>query len=106
MFPMLDISLFDFHLPQELIAQYPPETRGQSRMMLLEHEGTRRRILPFTEIEKVLLPGDCLVLNNSRVIPARLYGKRRGSGGKIEILLLEPVDKEKHIWKAFVRPAR
>jgi S-adenosylmethionine:tRNA ribosyltransferase-isomerase len=97
-------SDFDYLLPPELIAQSPIEPRDHSRLMVLNRkEGTleHRR---FFEIIDYLRDGDVLVFNDSRVLPARLRGKRAGSGGKVEILLLRR--REVNVWEALVRPAR
>ncbi|PLV59289.1 tRNA preQ1(34) S-adenosylmethionine ribosyltransferase-isomerase QueA [Thermotoga sp. KOL6] len=99
----MKVSEFDYELPPELIAQEPVEPRDSSRLMVL-HRSTRRiehRI--FWEIVEYLNPGDLLVLNVSKVIPARLFGKKK-TGANIEILLLERV--ENGVWKCLVRPGQ
>jgi S-adenosylmethionine:tRNA ribosyltransferase-isomerase len=96
---------YDYFLPEELIAQSPIEPRDASRLMVLHRdEGTieHRR---FRDIVEYLSPGDLLVANDTRVIPARLRGKK-GSGGEVEIFLLAPLDEESKKWKALVRPGR
>ncbi len=96
-------SQFDYLLPAELIAQTPMEPRDHSRLMVL-HRGNGSTEHPrFFEIVNFLKPGDILVLNDSRVIPARLRGQREG-GGKAEMLLLRRLDPG--IWEALVRPAK
>ncbi|MFC1999255.1 tRNA preQ1(34) S-adenosylmethionine ribosyltransferase-isomerase QueA [Chloroflexota bacterium] len=96
-------SDFDYPLPPELIAQTPTEPRDHSRMMVIHRaDGTIEHRL-FFEIVEFLNPGDVLVLNQSRVIPARLMGYRE-SGGKVEILLLRRL--EPCLWEALVRPSR
>jgi S-adenosylmethionine:tRNA ribosyltransferase-isomerase len=97
-------SDFDYHLPPELIAQHPPENREDARLLVLERETGKIRHRTFPEIVEYFRPGDLLVLNDTRVIPARLLGKRPATGGKAEVLLLSPVDGDG--WKALIRPAR
>ena len=95
---------FDYTLPPGLIAQIPIEPRDRSRLMVLNREDgsiTHRR---FSEITDYLREGDVLVFNDSRVIPARLKGRRQDSGGRVEILLLRRVSTG--LWEALVRPGR
>ncbi len=99
----LRVDDFDYELPPDRIAQYPAERRDASRLLELRRdtgEVTHRR---FPQIVELLRPGDVLVLNDTRVIPARLKG-RRPSGGDLELLLLEPVGGSR--WRALARPAR
>jgi S-adenosylmethionine:tRNA ribosyltransferase-isomerase len=99
------VSDFDFELPPELIAQQPPAERGQSRMLLLDRESGAWQDSNFGQLPELLREGDVLVLNDSRVIPARLFGIRHGeNGGKVEVLLTEQVSDWE--WKALTRPAR
>lgn len=86
----MDVSDLDFALPEELIAQSPAEPRDASRLLVLPHAGGGARHLGFAELPGLLSPGDLLVLNDSRVIPARLLG-RKASGGRMEVLLVEPL---------------
>ena len=79
---------FDYYLPKELIAQKPVYPRDLSRLMVLNKDTGERKDEIFTNIVAYLRKGDVLVLNNTRVIPARLYGRRYDTGGKVEILLL------------------
>ena len=98
------VSDFDFELPPELIAQQPPATRGGSRMLTISRNNGAWQDLWFEDLPELLREGDVLVLNDSRVIPARLFGVRPGAAGKVEVLLTEQVsDRE---WRALVRPAR
>jgi S-adenosylmethionine:tRNA ribosyltransferase-isomerase len=97
-------SDFDYTLPPELIAQSPIEPRDRSRLMVLDRATGSIEGRQFFEIIDYLRPGDVMVFNDSRVIPARLKGRRTGSGGKVEILLLRR--KEPGIWEALARPAR
>ncbi|MDR3739411.1 MAG: tRNA preQ1(34) S-adenosylmethionine ribosyltransferase-isomerase QueA [Terracidiphilus sp.] len=104
------VSDFDFELPPELIAQEPPAVRGSSRMLVVERSGPGLRDAMFADFPSLLRPGDLLVLNDSRVIPARLYARRtlvrerQEPTGQIEVLLTEPVGPGE--WRALVRPGR
>ena len=100
----MDVKDFYYDLPQALIAQDPLEDRSSSRLMVLgktSGEITHRR---FSDITEYLKPGDCLVINNTKVIPARLYGVKEGTEAKIEILLLKR--KENDIWETLVKPGK
>lgn len=96
-------SDFDFDLPEELIAQTPLERRDASRLLTLDKRTGRTGHCHFYDLPGFLKPGDCLVLNNSRVLPARLIG-HRPTGGVCEVLLL--VDKGDGLWECLVRPGR
>ena len=96
----MDVDAFDFDLPQELIAQAPLGERDASRLLLLNKNteyntsGIRNSVFQdrmVRELPLLLRAGDLLIVNDARVVPARLQGKKRGSGGKVEILLIEPV---------------
>lgn len=97
-------SDFKFDLPQELIAQVPIEDRASSRLMVLDKETGEIEHKVFRDIIEYLNPGDCLVLNNTRVIPARLIGEKLETGGKIEFLLLKRTEED--IWQALVKPGK
>ena len=97
-------SDFAFSLPQELIAQDPLEDRSASRLMLLHKETGQVEHHIFKDIISYLNPGDCLVLNNTKVIPARLLGHREGTGAAIEVLLLKRKDKD--VWETLVKPGK
>jgi len=99
----LKTSDFDFELPEELIAQTPLERRDTSRLLTLDKATGKTEHHHFYELPQFLRPGDCLVLNNSRVLPARLIG-HRPTGGVCEVLLL--VDKGDNVWECLVRPGR
>ena len=97
---------FDFILPEELIAQHPLEQRDHSRLLVLDkHTGSiaHRR---FDNILEYLQPGDVLVVNNTRVIPARLFGVKMGGTAHIEVLLLKPVENQPDCWEVLVRPGK
>lgn len=101
---MLKTSDFYFDLPEELIAQTPMEKRDGSRLLTLDRQTGETKHLHFYDLPKLLRPGDCLVLNNTRVLPARLIGHREHTGGAVEILLL--VDQGENVWECLVRPGR
>jgi len=94
---------FYFDLPSELIAQTPLERRDQSRLLTLDKVTGETRHMHFYDLPSLLRPGDCLVLNDSRVLPARLIG-RRETGGACEVLLL--IDRGDKVWECLVRPGR
>ncbi|MFU0828264.1 MAG: S-adenosylmethionine:tRNA ribosyltransferase-isomerase [Lachnoclostridium sp.] len=95
---------FYFDLPKELIAQDPLEDRSSSRLMVLHKETGEIQHRIFRDIIDYLEPGDCLVINNTKVIPARLIGEKEGTGAKIEILLLKR--QENDIWETLVKPGK
>jgi len=97
-------SDFYFDLPQELIAQDPLEDRSSSRLLVVDKETGKTEHKIFRDIVDYLNPGDCLVLNNTKVIPARLYGERAETGGAVEVLLLKR--KENDIWETLVKPGK
>jgi len=106
----LRVEDFDYDLPAELIAQQPPAERGLSRMLIVDRQTGALRDDLFSNFASLLHPGDLLVLNNSRVIPARLYARRtlrrdrKMPTGRIEVMLLEPAGERQ--WRALVRPGR
>lgn len=95
---------FYYDLPEELIAQRPLKDRTASRLMVLNRENGEVRHKHFYDIIDYLREGDCLVMNNTRVIPARLYGVKENSGGKIEFLLLKRIDL--NTWEIILRPGK
>jgi S-adenosylmethionine:tRNA ribosyltransferase-isomerase len=106
----LRVADFDFYLPAELIAQQPPAERGQSRMLVMDRATISLRDAQFSDFPSLLNPGDLLVLNDSRVIPARLYARRttvrdrQQPTGLVEVLLTEPADENQ--WRALVKPGK
>jgi S-adenosylmethionine:tRNA ribosyltransferase-isomerase len=100
----MDVSLFDYELPPELIAQEPAEPRDASRLLVLDRAAGGWEDRGFTELADLLRPGDCLVANRSRVMPARLLGVAEPGGQAAELLLLRPVADKR--WEAMVRPGR
>ncbi len=101
---VLKKSDFFFELPKELIAQDPLEERSSSRLLVLDKESGRVSHHVFRELPDYLRPGDCLVLNNTKVIPARLLGEREGTGGRVEVLLLKR--REGDVWETLVKPGK
>ena len=97
-------SDFYYDLPEELIAQDPLEDRSASRLMVLDKKTGKIQHHIFKEIVNYLNPGDCLVINDTKVIPARLYGAKVGTDAKIEVLLLKR--KENNIWETLVKPGK
>ncbi|PLT34578.1 tRNA preQ1(34) S-adenosylmethionine ribosyltransferase-isomerase QueA [Bacillus sp. V5-8f] len=100
----MKVDLFDFHLPEELIAQVPLENREESRLMVLDKETGAIQHEIFKNITNYLNPGDCLVLNDTRVLPARLYGSKEDTGANVEVLLLKQEEGDK--WETLVKPAK
>lgn len=97
-------SDFNFDLPEELIAQFPIQQRDASRLLTLDKKTGEIAHRHFYDLPIFLKAGDCLVLNNSRVLPARLIGRREPGGGAVEIVLL--IDRGENIWECLVRPGR
>ncbi len=101
---MMKTSDFDFYLPEELIAQDPLDDRSSSRLLVIDKETGELTHDIFKHITKYLRPGDCLVRNNTKVIPARLIGEKEDTGAHIEVLLLKR--KENDIWETLVKPGK
>ena len=97
-------SDFFYELPEELIAQDPLEDRTASRLLVLDRKTDKLEHKIFSDVIDYLKPGDCLVINNTRVIPARLIGEKEDTGGKVEILLLKR--RENDIWESLVKPGK
>lgn len=100
----MKLDAFDFHLPEHLIAQTPLENRAESKLLVLDRKSGKIEHRSFTDIKEYLKPGDCLVLNNTKVLPARLYGIKKDTGAKIEILLLHQTEND--TWEVLAKPAR
>ncbi|MBW4828576.1 MAG: tRNA preQ1(34) S-adenosylmethionine ribosyltransferase-isomerase QueA [Clostridiaceae bacterium] len=95
---------FYYELPEELIAQHPLKNREKSRLMVLDRKTGRTRDRHFEDVLEYLNPGDCMILNDTRVIPARLFGSREGKEESIEFLLLKRIEDNK--WETLVRPGK
>jgi S-adenosylmethionine:tRNA ribosyltransferase-isomerase len=100
----MDIKQYDFKLPEELIAQVPLEDRTASRLMVCDRNKETIEHRRFAQITDYLEEGDCLVLNDTRVLPARLYGAKEDTGGKVEVLLLHQTESDE--WEVLVKPAK
>ena len=101
---MMDINDFDYDLPEELIAQDPIEDRSSSRLLLLDKKTGKTQDKIFRDIIDELNPGDCLVINNTKVIPARLMGVKEDTGAHIEVLLLKR--EQDDVWEVLVKPGK
>jgi S-adenosylmethionine:tRNA ribosyltransferase-isomerase len=102
----LDLSQFHYHLPQSSIAQEPLADRAGSRMLVLDRASQRWEDRAFRDFASYLRAGDCLVLNDSKVFPSRLYGHRVGFSGAVEVLLISPQSEDAKTWTALVHPGR
>ena len=100
----MDVKDFYFDLPEELIAQDPLKDRSSSRLLVLDKDTGEVQHRVFRDIVEYLRPGDCLVINDTKVIPARLFGVKKDTGAKIEVLLLKR--RENDIWETLVRPGK
>lgn len=97
----MKLEEFDYYLPEELIAQVPIEKRDESRLLVVDKSKKTIEHKVFKDIIEYLDPGDCLVRNNTKVIPARLYGKKE-TGANVEFVLLKQIEGD--IWESIVRP--
>lgn len=100
----MNVNDFDFELPERLIAQVPLKERTKSRLMVLDPAVQKLEHREFSNLEDYIKPGDCLVLNDTRVMPARLYGTKEETGAKIEVLLLKQIENDS--WETLVKPAK
>jgi len=100
----MNVDAYDFHLPEELIAQTPLADRSASRLLLVNKEDGELAHRHFTDIIDYFNPGDTLVLNDTRVIPARLFGVKEDTGAKAEVLLLKNLGDDR--WEALVKPGK
>ena len=99
-------SDFDYHLPEEMIAQFPPPRRGNSRMLALNRQTGDCEIRNFNDFIDYLEPGDCIVINNTKVMNARFFGLKEGKGANIEILLTVPLDDRQQKWRCLIKPGK
>jgi S-adenosylmethionine:tRNA ribosyltransferase-isomerase len=100
------IDEFDYHLPEQLIAQEPLAERSASRMLVVHRAENRCEDRAFRDFPEYIKHGDCLILNQSKVFPSRLFGKRSSGPAIIEVFLLRAVSDDQHTWEALVRPGR
>ncbi len=102
----MKLSDFDYELPGDLVAQEPLPERDASRMLVVERASGTWKDLMFRDLPALLGSGDCLIVNNSKVFPARLFGRKEGYAREVEIFLARPLDVERRYWSALVRPGR
>jgi len=102
----LRLADFDYPLPPERIAQAPLDDRAASRMLVVDRKRLRWEDRGFRDFPSFIKPGDCLVLNDSKVFPGRLFGHRSGFSGRVEVLLLGPASADRRSWRALVHPGR
>jgi S-adenosylmethionine:tRNA ribosyltransferase-isomerase len=102
----MNLSEFDYRLPDELIAQAPLEDRAASRMLVVDRATGRLEDRRFRDLPQFLRAGDCLVINDTRVVPCRLFGRKEGYSRDVEVFLLTPQNPERTLWTALVRPGR
>jgi S-adenosylmethionine:tRNA ribosyltransferase-isomerase len=100
------LSQFDFQLPQDLIAQYPSNQRDESRLMVVHKESGKIEHKVFKDIMEYFDDGDAFIFNNTKVFPARMYGRKEKTGAKIEVFLLRELNSEARLWDVLVDPAR
>ncbi|MBK7408765.1 MAG: tRNA preQ1(34) S-adenosylmethionine ribosyltransferase-isomerase QueA [Saprospirales bacterium] len=100
------LSQFDFELPKELISQYPAENRDESKLMVLHRATGKIEHRVFKDMMEYFDDGDVMIFNNTKVFPARLYGKKEKTGAKIEVFLLRELNSEQRLWDVLVDPAR
>jgi len=102
----MKLSKFKYHLPEELIAQYPAKERDESRMLVLNRSNGKIEHKIFKDIVEYFGDGDVIIFNNTKVFPARLYGNKEKTGAKIEVFLLRELNQEQRLWDVLVDPAR
>ena len=102
----MKLSNFYFELPKELLAEYPAENRDESRLMVIHRESGKIEHKMFKDILGYFDEGDVMVLNNTKVFPARLYGNKEKTGARIEVFLLRELNQEQRLWDVLVDPAR
>ena len=102
----MKLSEFNFNLPEELIAEYPTNNRDDSKLMVVHRESGKIEHKHFSDVIDYFDEGDVLVLNNTKVFPARMYGNKEKTGAKIEVFLLRELNRESLLWDVLVDPAR
>ncbi len=102
----MKLSQFNYYLPEELIAEFPPENRDESRLMVLHRDTKTIEHKTFKDILDYFGEGDVFILNNTKVFPARLHGEKEKTGAKIEVFLLRELNPESRLWDVMVDPAR
>ncbi|MDP4865509.1 MAG: S-adenosylmethionine:tRNA ribosyltransferase-isomerase, partial [Crocinitomicaceae bacterium] len=102
----MKLSEFSFDLPNELIAEYPSENRDEARLMVINREKNTIEHKLFKDIVNYFSEGDVMIMNNTKVFPARMYGNKEKTGAKIEVFLLRELNRESLLWDVLVDPAR
>lgn len=102
----MKLSEFNFHLPEELIAEFPSENRDEARLMVIHRETGKIEHKLFKDLINYFSEGDVMIMNNTRVFPARMYGNKEKTGAKIEVFLLRELNRESLLWDVLVDPAR
>jgi S-adenosylmethionine:tRNA ribosyltransferase-isomerase len=102
----MKLSDFNFHLPEELIAEYPSENRDEARLMVIHRDSGKIEHKLFKDVIDYFSEGDVMIMNNTRVFPARMYGNKEKTGAKIEVFLLRELNRESLLWDVLVDPAR
>ena len=102
----MKLSGFNFELPEELLAEYPAENRDESKLMVIHRETGKIEHKMFKDLINYFDEGDVMVLNNTKVFPARLYGNKEKTGARIEVFLLRELNEEQRLWDVLVDPAR
>lgn len=102
----MKLSEFNFHLPDELIAEYPADNRDESRLMVIHRDTGKIEHKLFKDLINYFSEGDVMIMNNTRVFPARMYGNKEKTGAKIEVFLLRELNRESLLWDVLVDPAR
>lgn len=102
----MKLSQFNFHLPKELIAEHPAKNRDEARLMVVNRSTGKIEHKVFKDILGYFNDGDCMIINDTKVFPARLYGNKEKTGAKIEVFLLRELNRESRLWDVLVDPAR
>src|SRR3990167_8617063 len=102
----MKLSEFSFDLPDELIAEYPSPNRDEAKLMVIHRETGKIEHRLFKDIINYFTDGDVMIMNNTRVFPARMYGNKEKTGAKIEVFLLRELNRESLLWDVLVDPAR
>ncbi|MBQ1276703.1 MAG: tRNA preQ1(34) S-adenosylmethionine ribosyltransferase-isomerase QueA [Flavobacteriales bacterium] len=102
----MKLSNFDFKLPSELLAEYPSENRDEARLMVIHRDSGKIEHRLFKDLIDYFDEGDCMIINNTKVFPARMYGNKEKTGATIEVFLLRELNAEQRLWDVIVDPAR
>jgi len=102
----MKLSEFQYDLPEKYIAQYPPEVRGTTRLIVLNRRNQSIEHSKYAQLDKYLNPGDCIVLNDTKVLPARLFASGKGNKKRVEIFLLKNINPTENIWEVIIGGAR